>query len=288
MIRPQASPSARTIVRGLRGRDVKRVLAINHRAFPADPWTRETASGWLARSPLGARRRSAARLEQFIRLAWLSEVIMLGRLVRHVARRSPGTHYWIVAETAERVVGFASLNIVAGRAEVRTIAVDANRAGQGIGNALLSDLIVTSVNRGCHDVFLHVRADNLRARNLYERAGFTEMTVRPQFYQPSGVDAIVMHLGGHRLLALRLASAMARAQERPSTAADAQDRSIGSRVMTQPFDRSARASKLELPRSHRSSRRLPTGHAAATREPVRPTGSAGRCAGRRQRRSIRI
>jgi ribosomal-protein-alanine acetyltransferase len=194
VIKPQASPSARTIVRGLRGRDVKRVLAINHRAFPADPWTRETAGGRLARSPLGAHRRSAAGLEQFIRLAWLSEVIMLGRLVRHVARHSRGTHYWIVAEAAEKVVGFASLNIVAGRAEIHAIAVAADRAGQGIGNALLSDLVATSLNRGCHDVFLHVRADNHRARNLYERAGFTEMAVRPQFYQPSGADAIVMRL----------------------------------------------------------------------------------------------
>jgi [ribosomal protein S18]-alanine N-acetyltransferase len=192
--RSQASPSARTIVRGLHGRDVKRVLAINHQAFPADPWTRETASGWLARSPLGSRRRSAARLEQCIRLAWLSEVIMLGRLVGHVARHSPGAHYWVVAETAEKVVGFASLNTVAGRAEIRTIAVDANRAGQGIGNALLSDLVATSADRGCHEVFLHVRADNRRARNLYERAGFTEMAVRQEFYQPSGTDAIVMRL----------------------------------------------------------------------------------------------
>ena len=195
VIRPQASPSARTIVRGLHGRDVKRVLAINHRAFPADPWTRETAGGWLARSPVGAHRRSAARLEQLIRLAWLSEVTMLGRLVRHLVRRhSSADHYWVVAEAAEKVVGFATLKIVAGRAEIHTIAVDANRAGQGIGNALLSDLVATSVNRGCHDVFLHVRADNNRARNLYERAGFTAMAVRPQFYQPSGADAIVMRL----------------------------------------------------------------------------------------------
>jgi [ribosomal protein S18]-alanine N-acetyltransferase len=194
VIGPQASPSARTIVRGLHVRDVKDVLAINRRAFPADPWTRETARGWLARSPLGARRRISARLEQFIRLARLSEVIMLGRLVRHVVRHSPATRYWIVAETAEKVVGFASLNIVAGRAEIRTMAVEANRAGQGIGSALLSDLVATSVDRGCHDIFLHVRADNHRARSLYERAGFTETAVRPEFYQPSGADAIVMRL----------------------------------------------------------------------------------------------
>jgi ribosomal-protein-alanine acetyltransferase len=170
------------------------VLAINHRAFPTDPWTSETAGGWLARSGLGARRRSAARLEQAIRLAWLSEVILLGRLIRHLARHSATSRYWIVAETADKVVGFASLKISAGRAEISTIAVAASRAGQGIGSALLSDLVATSVDRGCQDIFLHVRADNHRARKLYERTGFTELAVAAEFYQPSGADAIVMHL----------------------------------------------------------------------------------------------
>jgi ribosomal-protein-alanine N-acetyltransferase len=41
-------------------------------------------------------------------------------------------------------------------------------------------------------VFLEVRADNEPARKLYERFGFTEISVRKRYYQPSGVDAIVM------------------------------------------------------------------------------------------------
>jgi ribosomal-protein-alanine N-acetyltransferase len=41
-------------------------------------------------------------------------------------------------------------------------------------------------------VFLHLRADNDRARRLYERFGFTAVGVRKRYYQPSGTDAIVM------------------------------------------------------------------------------------------------
>jgi ribosomal protein S18 acetylase RimI-like enzyme len=41
-------------------------------------------------------------------------------------------------------------------------------------------------------VFLEVREDNPRARNLYKRHGFTEIGVRRGYYQPAGVDAIVM------------------------------------------------------------------------------------------------
>ena len=47
---------------------------------------------------------------------------------------------------------------------------------------------------------LEVRADNGAARRLYERHGFAEVSVRRRYYQPEGVDAVVMRrrLGGDR------------------------------------------------------------------------------------------
>jgi [ribosomal protein S18]-alanine N-acetyltransferase len=41
-------------------------------------------------------------------------------------------------------------------------------------------------------VFLEVRADNPRAHGLYLRRGFEDLGIRRGYYQPSGVDAIVM------------------------------------------------------------------------------------------------
>jgi ribosomal protein S18 acetylase RimI-like enzyme len=41
-------------------------------------------------------------------------------------------------------------------------------------------------------VFLEVRADNPRAQDLYRRHGFADVGIRRGYYQPSGVDAIVM------------------------------------------------------------------------------------------------
>ena len=46
--------------------------------------------------------------------------------------------------------------------------------------------------RGCAEVLLEVREDNPRARRLYLRHGFTEVGIRRGYYQPSGVDAVVM------------------------------------------------------------------------------------------------
>ena len=37
-----------------------------------------------------------------------------------------------------------------------------------------------------------MREDNPRARRLYRRQGFAEIGIRRGYYQPSGVDAVVM------------------------------------------------------------------------------------------------
>ena len=53
--RRQGGDAAMTLIRPLRGGDLREVLAIVRQAFPENSWTLETAKGWLARSPLGAR-----------------------------------------------------------------------------------------------------------------------------------------------------------------------------------------------------------------------------------------
>ncbi len=73
-----------------------------------------------------------------------------------------------------------------------TIAVSAARWGQGIGTQLLADLLEEAVRRGCTEVFLEVRADNTRAQRLYRWWGFDDIGIRRGYYQPSGMDAIVM------------------------------------------------------------------------------------------------
>jgi ribosomal-protein-alanine N-acetyltransferase len=184
-----------TVIRPLRGGDLRAVLAIVRQVFPEDSWTRETAKGWLARSPLGAQARNAARFEQFIRLARLGEIVNLVRLAGVAALGRPATRYCIVADADGMIAGYACLNAVGGgQGDVQTIAVRGDRQGEGIGTALLADLIAAAAARGCRDVFLDVRADNARARLLYRRTGFTEAAVRPGYYQPSGADAVVMRL----------------------------------------------------------------------------------------------
>jgi [ribosomal protein S18]-alanine N-acetyltransferase len=143
-------------IRRLRASDLREVMSIERKVFPDDAWTEQMFASELAQS---------------------------------------ATHYYIVAEEDGAIAGYAGLSAVAGEhGDVQTIAVRADRQGEGIGTALLADLIATAAARRCREIFLDVRADNDRARTLYERTGFTRVGMRRGYYQPSGADAIVMRL----------------------------------------------------------------------------------------------
>jgi [ribosomal protein S18]-alanine N-acetyltransferase len=103
-----------------------------------------------------------------------------------------GTRHYVVAEEAGVLAGWAGLAAAGGQGDVLTIGVRPELQGRGLGAALLTELLDEASGRGCGQVFLDVRADNDRARRLYERMGFTAVGVRKRYYQPSGVDAIVM------------------------------------------------------------------------------------------------
>jgi ribosomal-protein-alanine N-acetyltransferase len=105
-----------------------------------------------------------------------------------------GRHY-LVAEDAGELVGYAGLlSPGGGQADVLTMAVAQERWGQRIGALLLDALVAEAAQRGCTDVFLEVRVDNERAQRLYRSRGFGEIGIRRGYYQPSGMDALVMRL----------------------------------------------------------------------------------------------
>ncbi|WP_329250779.1 ribosomal protein S18-alanine N-acetyltransferase [Actinoallomurus sp. NBC_01490] len=118
--------------------------------------------------------------------AW-SEKTYRGELVDR-----SGTRHYVAVDDGGVLAGWAGLSAVGGQGDVLTIGVRPELQGRGIGSALLTALLEEAAVRGCVEIFLDVRADNDRARRLYERFGFTAVGIRKRYYQPSGVDAIVM------------------------------------------------------------------------------------------------
>jgi ribosomal-protein-alanine N-acetyltransferase len=125
--------------------------------------------------------------ELFPEDAWTPEMFA-GEFAQPASRR-----LYLVAEEGKALIGYAGMMFTGGRqADVVTLAVDPARWGEGTGTALLCALVDEAATRGCTEVLLEVREDNPRARRLYKRHGFTEIGIRRGYYQPSGVDAVVM------------------------------------------------------------------------------------------------
>lgn len=106
-----------------------------------------------------------------------------------------GEHrHYLIATGGDRIVGYAGLASGAGEAFVQTIGVKAECQRRGVGARLLGALIDEARARGAAVVGLEVRADGEVAQRLYARHGFEAVGRRRGYYQPSGVDAIVMLL----------------------------------------------------------------------------------------------
>ncbi|OKJ17212.1 ribosomal protein S18-alanine N-acetyltransferase [Kitasatospora sp. CB01950] len=139
--------------------DIEPVMALEHLLFPEDAWSRGMYWSELAEAYPGGSR-----------------------------------HYVVAVDRADAVVGYAGLMSVGVDGDVQTIAVEAGHQGAGLGAMLLTELVEESVRRGCAELLLEVRVDNLRAQRLYERFGFEPVGIRRGYYQPANVDALVMRL----------------------------------------------------------------------------------------------
>ena len=119
--------------------------------------------------------------------AWSAEAMASELQSRHT--------YYLVAERAG-VEGYAGLFAPVGseQADIQTIAVGESARREGLGRVLMQTLIAEARERGASEVFLDVRADNPGARSLYDSLGFEPIAVRPGYYQPDNVDAVVMRL----------------------------------------------------------------------------------------------
>jgi len=102
--------------------------------------------------------------------------------------------YLVLVDESGAIRGYGGLLAVGAEGDIQTIALSPEVRGLGQGRRLMNALLDAGAGRGVREVFLEVRADNPVARALYASLGFAEIGVRPKYYQPDGVDAVVMRL----------------------------------------------------------------------------------------------
>lgn len=100
----------------------------------------------------------------------------------------------LVAESGGMTAGFAVASLVGQQAELESIAVEGELRGRGIGAALLGEIVAEAEVAGVEEMVLEVRASNLRAGRLYERAGFREVGRRKGYYREPVEDATLFTL----------------------------------------------------------------------------------------------
>ena len=100
----------------------------------------------------------------------------------------------LTAELLGEVIGFAIARVVAGLAEVETIAITEKAQGCGAGSALLGALVEGCRLAGSTEAELEVRSSNDRALRLYKRAGFEEAGRRRGYYHDPVEDGLVLRL----------------------------------------------------------------------------------------------
>jgi ribosomal-protein-alanine N-acetyltransferase len=91
-------------------------------------------------------------------------------------------------------VGFALAWVVADEMHLVNFAVEPARRREGIGRALLTEVLDRARQRAINMVTLEVRDTNEAARVLYREFGFIEVALRPGYYPDTREDAVIMLL----------------------------------------------------------------------------------------------
>lgn len=92
-----------------------------------------------------------------------------------------------------RPSGFLLGRVIAGEAELLTLAVDPDARRLGMGAALTQEFAQRAAAMGADCAFLEVAENNAAARALYASCGWSDAGRRRRYYAPD-LDAIVMRL----------------------------------------------------------------------------------------------
>lgn len=105
----------------------------------------------------------------------------------------PHNHIYLV-EDGGQAASFVALTVVAGEAEILTLATDPKYRARGLARTVLTHSLAES---NAQTVFLEVAVDNDAALRLYEGLGFERTGLRKAYYARRGgvcVDALILRL----------------------------------------------------------------------------------------------
>lgn len=124
---------------------------------------------------------------------YFNSVNVLGREISNTytfSKSNVGVCY--VYELDDEIVGFINADIFDDRAEIIDLAVLPLYRNRKIGDELLKNIINICKQKGCDNITLEVRMDNIAALKLYKNNDFKIIGVRKKYYSNKTVDAYLM------------------------------------------------------------------------------------------------
>lgn len=99
---------------------------------------------------------------------------------------------FLVSEEQGEIFGYCGLITAADEGDITNVAVKKEKRGQGIGGALVQELIIRAEKAGVTSLYLEVRESNTTALALYGKLGFEQVGVRKHYYTDPTEDGITM------------------------------------------------------------------------------------------------
>ncbi len=103
--------------------------------------------------------------------------------------------YLVAKNEFNKVTGYIGMWIVFDEGHITNLAAHPLYRRQGVGRALLNELIAVAKKNGVQYLTLEVRRSNLSAQDLYQQIGFVHMGVRRKYYLDNREDALIMWKG---------------------------------------------------------------------------------------------
>ena len=103
--------------------------------------------------------------------------------------------YWLVAEVDGDIAGYVGSQSVLDAADMMNLAVSPEYRKRGIGQALVTALVRYLQKNQVIALLLEVRVSNAPAIALYEKMGFVQVGLRPNYYHHPREDALILRKG---------------------------------------------------------------------------------------------
>lgn len=100
--------------------------------------------------------------------------------------------YWLVAEDSGKIAGYVGSQSVLDAADMMNLAVSPDYRQQGVGQALVEELVRHLQENNVIALLLEVRVSNMPAISLYEKLGFVQVGRRPKYYHNPREDALIL------------------------------------------------------------------------------------------------